>query len=96
MPTACTLDSLEITAARPGDPRSKYFATLAICFARMITEDEMVTQLFPSLEDEDWKDKSRLHHQANLVPMLIDKKGSALESVLNRGQTDRTINCKHR
>ena len=26
MPTACTLDSLEITAARPGDPRSNYFA----------------------------------------------------------------------
>ena len=26
MPTACTLDSLEITAARPEDPRSNYFA----------------------------------------------------------------------
>ena len=85
MPTACTLDLLEITAARPGDPRSNYFATFAICFVRMITEDEMVTQLFTSLEDEDWIEKSRLHLQANLVSMPIDKKGSALERVLNRG-----------
>ena len=95
MPTACTLDALEITAARPGDPRSNYFATPAIGFARMLTEDEMVTQLFPSLEDEDWIDKSRLHLQANLVPMPIDKKGSTLEGVLNHGRTDRMINCKH-
>ena len=96
MPTACTLDSLEITAARPGDPRSKYFAVTAISFARMLTEDEMVTQLLPSLEDEDWTNESRIHLRADLVPMPIDEKGSALESVLNRGQTDRTINCKHR
>ena len=27
MPTACTLDPLEITAARPGDPKNNYFAT---------------------------------------------------------------------
>ena len=56
MPTACTLDPLEITAARPGDPGSNYFATPAIRFARMLTEDEMVTQLFPSFEDEDGTD----------------------------------------
>ena len=84
MPTACTLDSLEITAARPGDPFDRYFAAVATSFARLITEDKMVTQLFPSLEDEDWKDGSRLHLQANLVPMPIDLKGSALERMLNR------------
>jgi hypothetical protein len=53
MPTACTLDALEITTARPGDPPDRYFAVIAIRFARMITEDRMVTQLLPSLEDED-------------------------------------------
>ena len=56
MPTACTLDELEITAARPGDPPDRYFAVRATSFARMVTEDELVTQLLPSLEDEDCED----------------------------------------
>ena len=61
----------------------------------MLTEDEMVTQLLPSLEDEEGKDESRVQLQASYVPMPIDKKGSTLEEVLNHGRTDRMINCKH-
>jgi hypothetical protein len=40
-------------------------------------------------------DERRRHLQASLVPMPIDKKGSALDGVLNHGRTDRMINCKH-
>ena len=49
----------------------------------MLTEDEMVTQLLPSLEDEEGKDDSGVQLQASYVPMPIDKKGSTLLPELN-------------
>ena len=45
MPTACTLDALEITAVRPGDPRSKYFAGTAMKFAKRAVFDEVKVKL---------------------------------------------------
>ena len=87
MPTACTLDALEITAARPGDPRSKYFAELRLrsrceeLFRRMtagrrrrITADNLVKELTMAADQEQL--------QVDLGPMPIEEKSSTLREVL--------------